>query len=66
MTCNIKNISGEDEKHQACNLIGNGYYGKYCQYKKDYITEKNIRFSSDCSKCEKINHFFDKETFIKK
>ena len=34
-------------------------------FTNNYITEKNIRFSSDCSKCEKINHFFDKETFIK-
>jgi len=25
-----------------------------------YITDKHIRFSSDCSKCEKINQYFDK------
>ena len=30
-----------------------------------YITKKNVRLASECSSCESINTFFDKQLFAK-
>ena len=47
--------------------VPNVYNAKFWyHFTNKYITEKNIRFSSDCSKCEAINNFFDSEVYENK
>ena len=47
--------------------IPNEYnYKFWYHFTNKYITDKNIRFSSNCSKCEKISHYFDKDIFSQK
>ena len=44
----------------------NVYNAKFWyHFTNKYITEKNVRMVSECSSCESINTFFDKELFIK-
>ena len=41
--------------------IPNEYNVKFWfHFTNKYITDKNIRFSTDCAKCEKITHYLDK------
>jgi len=44
----------------------NLYNSRFWYYfTNNYITKKNIRFSSDCSNCEKIDQYFDNTMYIK-
>ncbi len=44
----------------------NVYNAKFWyHFTNKYITKKNVRMVSECSNCESINTFFDKELFLK-